>query len=211
MRTRPPGFTLVEVLVTLAILALLMAMLLPVAASARKRAASVACQAALRDIGHHLLMYANDNRGWLFPAQRGTNVPREERWPAFVFKPPVYNPPVLRCPEDAGIVVSEHSYLLNAHLFHKQIRFGSTDLGGMAVTDVVLMGEKVDWRNDYYMEAGEFEDRVELYAHGVKHGSNYLFLDLHVSNAAPGMRDGLTDPWDIPIPLPPPPATAPAR
>jgi prepilin-type N-terminal cleavage/methylation domain-containing protein len=206
-RSAPAGaraaFTLIELLAVIGILAMLVAMLLPTLAAARRQALSVACQAQLRDIGMHLLMYANANNGWLFPVGLGTNTRREERWPTLVFNPPVYNPPVMLCPADPESV-GWHSYILNAHLAEKGIRYGRTGLG-MDVSEIVVMGEKVTWRSDYYLEAGEFDSRVELFRHGLRLGSNYLYLDMHVSNAAPEQKPGLLDPWDVPVPLPEPP------
>jgi prepilin-type N-terminal cleavage/methylation domain-containing protein len=199
MRTTGQAFTLVEMLVVIGIMALLIAMLLPTLAAARAQAKWVGCQAHLRDIGAHLMMYANNNRGWLFPMGLGTNTPREERWPTLVFNPPVYNPPVMLCPNDPESV-GWHSYLLNAHLGRKGIRFGSTNLGGMNPSEVVVMGEKTSWRSDYYLEGDEFESRVELFRHGIRLRSNYLFLDMHVSNEEPQHRPRLIDPWDVPVP-----------
>ena len=47
--------------------------------------------------------------------------------------------------------------------------------------------------------------RVEPYRHGLKKGSNYLFLDLHVGTLV-NRRNTLwgIDPWDPPIPDDPP-------
>jgi hypothetical protein len=37
---------------------------------------------------------------------------------------------------------------------------------------------------------------VEKYRHGVKLGSNYLFLDMHVGITPPDKAIGAIDPWD---------------
>lgn len=55
-----PGFTLVELLCTLAILALLAALLFPVLSQARESARAVTCLSNSRQIGAAMLLYAQD-------------------------------------------------------------------------------------------------------------------------------------------------------
>ena len=62
------GFTLVELLVVIGIIAVLVAILLPTMARVRAHAASTQCLSNLRQIGQVCFMYAGENKGYLPPA-----------------------------------------------------------------------------------------------------------------------------------------------
>ena len=156
----------------------------------------------------YLEMYANQWKGWVYPPGLGAGLPPEKRWPVFVFKPEVYNPPVMKCPSDLD-AVEEHSYVLNSHLAEHKIKFSTkiatSSILGLTNSDVIVMGEKVTDQPDYYMDGdsptnpqGDFDRVVEPYRHGAKLGSNYLFLDLHVGSVykKPNVMLAGIDPWD---------------
>jgi prepilin-type N-terminal cleavage/methylation domain-containing protein/prepilin-type processing-associated H-X9-DG protein len=63
LRPRRAAFTLVELLVVIAVVAILAALLLPALASARDKSRQAACVSNLRQIGIALLNYASDNDG----------------------------------------------------------------------------------------------------------------------------------------------------
>ena len=241
--TTRSAFSLVELLVSIGIIALLMAMLLPALKNARLQANSVACKSNMRDIGNHLIMYANAYRGMLYPVgsvvqfgepwpgsfgelgryrtlgnnsydEHGQVIPREGRWPVYVFDPPVWNPRVMMCPQDTDIKTDptgeQHSYILNHHLEYapyKRIKFGTrvitTDGDGNEIarssSELVVMGEKRTAAGDYYMERGDFDppkEIVEKFRHGIRLGSNYLYMDMHVDTVPPAQAQGALDPWD---------------
>jgi prepilin-type N-terminal cleavage/methylation domain-containing protein/prepilin-type processing-associated H-X9-DG protein len=94
---RRNAFSLVELLVVIGIIALLLALLLPALSKARRQSQTVQCLTNLRSIGQALVIYENNNRGWVYPVKPqesapggvigyGTNVPPHERWPMRVFK-----------------------------------------------------------------------------------------------------------------------------
>jgi prepilin-type N-terminal cleavage/methylation domain-containing protein len=75
-RSTPAGFTLVEILVSVALIALLIALLVPSLARARKQAREVVCAANLRSWGQAFHLYAQGFNGTLPHADdEGRNTP----------------------------------------------------------------------------------------------------------------------------------------
>lgn len=106
-RHRARGFSLVEVLTLIGIVAVLVALLFPALRVARESANRAKCAAQLRQIGVAFALYANANRGWLPAWSSGwktwpSGQPEDTPGPAWTIEliPYIGNPdsPVHNCP-----------------------------------------------------------------------------------------------------------------
>jgi prepilin-type N-terminal cleavage/methylation domain-containing protein len=73
---RPSAFTLVELLVVVGIISVLVSILLPAMQQAREKALRVSCASNMRQTYFAVMMYANDNKGWI-PFPGAGNIPHD--------------------------------------------------------------------------------------------------------------------------------------
>ncbi|HYO09957.1 MAG TPA: prepilin-type N-terminal cleavage/methylation domain-containing protein [Tepidisphaeraceae bacterium] len=125
---RRRAFTLVELLVVIGIIAVLMGVLLPALAGARRSAQSVRCAANLRSLGAAVVLYANENRGAVPTYQTrlpaGVYVPWYDHLAKYVFNYPASGTP----PTIANHPDFERSIIVGCPRFPFE-KMASTSLG----------------------------------------------------------------------------------
>ena len=162
---QPRGFTLLELLVVLGIVAILVATLMPALAMARERSRTVACQAQLRSIGLALASYRDQNMDRFplapaLPTADPTLVPLMRQLDPYLDNS---NDAVFHCPsDDRTFPVEGTSYLYNI------------EVGTMPLVDTFFYRI---YRSETKVPTVWEADRF----HGGELPTNWLYADGHVS------------------------------
>jgi len=195
------GFSLVELIVVIGIIALLTAILMPTLRAARESAQRVRCAAQLQQIGEALMHYANDNKGWL-PAWSGwhtwpAGLPDDTDGPAWTMElmPYIGDPDsrVYQCP---SFPIPVRSYFLCA-LWASLNDQHATRLSAISLTSRFIISGDVTaisvyprpygTKNYTSMDSDLSDEATDLLAFPEeggflmhRGGNNVLFEDLHV-------------------------------
>lgn len=185
------GFTLVELLIVIAVISILAAMLLPAINTAREKAQQTKCLSNLKQLGLSIMLFLQDNED-RFPSQGSTPDPVTIQWDEQLY--PYYgNVSLLKCPKDNLLRTggnSPRSYGYNPYLCNYS---ASSTYGNQSGTGVKLSQVKnpsgticlmelrqglASWQNAYYGN-----DTYSIYnwtdSDWHRAGGNYLFTDGH--------------------------------
>jgi prepilin-type N-terminal cleavage/methylation domain-containing protein/prepilin-type processing-associated H-X9-DG protein len=167
------AFTLIELMVVIAVIGILAGILLPVLSKGKEAAKAAACLSNLHQIGIALQIYAQDNKNKL-PVMRDvsldTNSVPTNSLPAIntVLAPQLGNTNVLRCPSDDGNFFERtgSSYAWNSLL------------NGEDADHLVVLGIKFNPH-----EIPVVFDKEDFHkARGASKAVNYLYADGHIKN-----------------------------
>jgi prepilin-type N-terminal cleavage/methylation domain-containing protein/prepilin-type processing-associated H-X9-DG protein len=167
------AFTLIELLIVIAIIAVLAALLLPVLTRSKETARSTGCISNLHQIGVSLQVYVDSNQNRL-PIMRdrsmGTNAPPTNALPSpdMVLRTELGNANVLRCPSDNKLLFEQtgSSYSWNSLL------------NGERSDNLQVLGMNFDPH-----AIPVFFDKVGFHvARGAGKAVNYLYADGHIKN-----------------------------
>lgn len=226
--TKRSGFTLVELLIVIGIIALLAALLFPVFLSARAKARQAACISNLRQIGVAVFLYAQDSDDMfpegLDPIDKYSDEWQSTRFAAIVphlsllsdlLQPYTTSKRIWDCPSDTGFNQFDVGNGIRSFAAHPSsfARYGMsyyyrTYLGLYHHTVSGLVG--YDDFPPYDAQYGPAQINVLCDGSGAWHGGNseagrydVLMGDGHVENMT---YDALADAWAIKIYRPHPPA-----
>ena len=158
---KAPGFTLVELMVVVAIIGSLIGLLLPAVQAAREAAQRTACANHLRQIGFGVTRYCDDHRGEFPKTTHDTEISR--CW-VYTLAPYLEDVDEVRiCPNDLKgderLQAKLSSYVLNAYITNGSLRGSYLNRNKLPSTTRTLIGMELSDRAN--RPVSEFDDHVE--------------------------------------------------
>ena len=168
-RRAVPGFTLIEMLAVLAVIALLAALILPVAFNTLDTARRGACRGHLHGLGITFRLHLNDHGGIMPVAAAMPSLAlNDEPSIAEVLSSYVDDPRTFRCPADNG-----RNYFESEGSSYQYV----TTLGGRTVSESFLSRHFGEAKSPVLHDYEPFHGKA-----GEPGSMNYLFGDLHVGD-----------------------------
>jgi len=180
---REQGFTLVELLVVIGVIALLTSILVPCLGKARSVAKRTVCLSNLHSAAIAFRMYLDDNNHVMPPATRYPSLGLNDKKPIADFlKPFIGDPKALRCPADDGHRRpgrTERYFETEGSSYEYLQTLGGVRVGTGYLTDEVVFNEDRVHERDIHVlyDYANFHGRK-----GRKGSVNYLYADGHVGD-----------------------------
>lgn len=204
-RANRSGFTLVELLVVMAVVAVLAALVIPAIAGARERSRSVTCSGQMRELGMAVLLYTQDNLGRFPRSSHSAGASREPGWAASIApylgaQPAEANAAWVNsefgCPSNTNKAPDAYSYAMNVFF---ELKAGDSYVGRPATwrclpqvpspARTILLAETAaatgGMAPDHFMchQWSSVAAARNAVAHDRHAGrANYLFVDGHVES-----------------------------
>ena len=178
LQRSPQGFTMIEIVVVIAIIMLLAAILFPVLGRARENGRRTVCSSNLRQIALGMQQYTQDNNRRFPPVPDFSNV--DEGWLSSL-SATLTSVAILQCPsESKKIEPSTTDYWLNANLL------GKSDVRLRTPVSVVMLGDGEQSGASYVFPKDNNDVDPNRWkpdgAYAIRHfgGSNFAFADGHI-------------------------------